>query len=293
MKDMRRYQRAFQHSTVAGLAGILLVLMAVSSGFAYSGQVTLNDVTGEPGDTVAVALMLSSNDSGISAMHFPLHFDGTWLEIVDVSFANSIVPGGFTTGYNVNSMRDSLKILVAAPIPQFGDTMQTINDVSGLVATLLFEIDTLAPSTAVTVDSVYHELLFPGSGHFEWVHFSDADGFLLFPDFQSGTVSIDSPTDVDDGPHGLVVPKGYALEQNYPNPFNPTTTIEFSLERHAQVNLAVFNILGQPVETLIDRTLERGIHRVDFDASALPSGVYFYRLTHPEGTETRKMVLLK
>ncbi|MBD3331528.1 T9SS type A sorting domain-containing protein, partial [candidate division GN15 bacterium] len=78
-----------------------------------------------------------------------------------------------------------------------------------------------------------------------------------------------------------------------PNPFNPTTSIEFSLEHRSFVNLSVFNILGQPVETLVDKTLDRGVHRVEFDAGSLPSGAYFYRLSHPEGTETRKMMLLK
>lgn len=275
------------------LTSLLLLLLAVSSGFAYSGEVSLSNVVGEPGDTVAMELFLSNNDSGVTAMHFPLHFDGTRIDLVDVSFDGSIVPSDFTTGYAVYSNGDSLNVFLSAPLPQFGDTLKTINDVSGLIATLLFEIDSAAQSGMVPVDSVYHELLFPGSGNWVWVHFSDGDGNLLFPEFFSGRVTIDAPTNVDDGPHGLVVPKGYALEQNYPNPFNPTTTIEFSLERRAFVNLSVFNILGQPVKTLVDKTLDRGVHRVDFDAESLPSGAYFYRLIHPEGTETRKMMLLK
>lgn len=74
-------------------------------------------------------------------------------------------------------------------------------------------------------------------------------------------------------------PSHYALAQNYPNPFNPTTMIEFELPDEAFVTLKVYNTLGQEVATLIDNELfDSGTEQFEFDASALPSGVYFYRL---------------
>ncbi|MFH2050028.1 MAG: T9SS type A sorting domain-containing protein, partial [bacterium] len=71
------------------------------------------------------------------------------------------------------------------------------------------------------------------------------------------------------------------------------TIIEFALPEASQVRLEIFNILGQSVEVLVDERLSAGIHQVTYEASNNPSGVYFYRLTHNDGVETKKMTLLK
>ncbi len=89
------------------------------------------------------------------------------------------------------------------------------------------------------------------------------------------------------------LPNYFALEQNFPNPFNPQTTIRFRLPVSAKVSLTVFNILGQKVSTLIDRTMPAGQHQVVFDGSRLASGVYWYRLKTSRKVETKKMILLK
>jgi hypothetical protein len=99
------------------------------------------------------------------------------------------------------------------------------------------------------------------------------------------------PTGVDDDPTAL--PRTAHLAQNYPNPFNPTTIIEFTLPRSTQVELSVYNILGQRVVVLIDRAMRLGRHTVTFDGSHLASGVYLYRLKTSDRTTTRKMVLMK
>jgi len=94
-------------------------------------------------------------------------------------------------------------------------------------------------------------------------------------------------------------PEQYSLEQNYPNPFNPTTAIRFSLLAVSNVTLKVYNVLGQEVATLLNNAeMESGIHEIQFDASRLSSGVYFYRMSVTENgtmkhTEIKKMVLMK
>jgi hypothetical protein len=293
MKALTNLSREFTQAAKLLTTTAVILLTCAAAGHAYAGRVALDDVSGQPGETVAMELRLLSNDSGIAGMHFPLHFDNRWLEVVDVSFEGSIIPADFTAEYNVANTGDSLNIFVMAPWFEFGQQMATIDDEAGLVATIYFAIDSLAPGAVVTIDSVRHPIPSQSGVAWLWVNFSDADGFMLLPEFKAGTVTIDSPTDVTNGPHDMIVPNGYVLEQNYPNPFNPTTTIEFSVERRTYVNLSVFNILGQPVETLVDATVNRGLHRVEFDASAFPSGVYFYRLSHADGVETRKMLLLK
>ncbi len=89
------------------------------------------------------------------------------------------------------------------------------------------------------------------------------------------------------------LPKDFSLGQNYPNPFNPTTEINFALPTACDVSLEVYNITGQRVTTLVDEVREAGQHSVLWDASTNASGVYFYRLSAGEFTETKKMMLLK
>jgi hypothetical protein len=89
------------------------------------------------------------------------------------------------------------------------------------------------------------------------------------------------------------LPKEFILLQNYPNPFNSGTTIRFSIVRSMEVRLAVYDLLGRKVQTLIDVFMQAGFHTVTFDATDLPTGVYFCRLQVGEAVETKPMVLLR
>jgi len=89
-------------------------------------------------------------------------------------------------------------------------------------------------------------------------------------------------------------PERISLSQNYPNPFNPATVIEFNLKETAEVSLTVFNNLGQQVAILVEnRVHHAGNHRIQFDASSLPSGIYLYQIRVDDFTISRKMTLLK
>lgn len=83
------------------------------------------------------------------------------------------------------------------------------------------------------------------------------------------------------------------LAQNFPNPFNPSTRIKYSAPQLSNVIIKVFDVLGNEVETLVNEEKPAGIYDVEFNASALPSGVYFYRLQAGPFVETKKMVLFK
>jgi hypothetical protein len=89
------------------------------------------------------------------------------------------------------------------------------------------------------------------------------------------------------------LPKNFTLKQNYPNPFNPTTTIEYGVPVNAEVQLTVFNMLGQSVATLVSEKKSPGVYTVSFDASSLSSGIYIYVLKAGNFTETRKLTLIK
>jgi len=88
-------------------------------------------------------------------------------------------------------------------------------------------------------------------------------------------------------------PAEYSLEQNYPNPFNPSTTIEIALPHSGFVTLKIYNVLGEGVTTLVEGNHAAGTFKATWDASGLPSGVYFYRLVAGEYVQTKKMVLIK
>ncbi len=85
----------------------------------------------------------------------------------------------------------------------------------------------------------------------------------------------------------------YCLEQNYPNPFNPSTKIKYILTELKKVKIEVFNLLGQKIETLINKQMPAGSHESVFNAKNLPSGVYLYRIEAGNYKEIKKMILLK
>ncbi len=95
------------------------------------------------------------------------------------------------------------------------------------------------------------------------------------------------PGDQSDGP------SGYYLNQNFPNPFNPATVITFGVPEASQIQLEVYNMLGQKIDTLFDGWVRAGSHTVQFDASSLSSGIYVYKLRAGDFTQTRKLSLVK
>ncbi len=89
------------------------------------------------------------------------------------------------------------------------------------------------------------------------------------------------------------IPETYSLKQNYPNPFNPVTFIEFSIPEPGYVKMSIHNSIGREVEIILDRLMQPGIYRSQFDGSALSSGVYFYTIQGTNYKETKKLILIK
>lgn len=97
-------------------------------------------------------------------------------------------------------------------------------------------------------------------------------------------------TDVEDN---QTIVTDYAMSQNYPNPFNPSTKITFDLPQTTDVTLNIYSITGEKIATLISNVMPAGQHNVTFEASALPSGVYIYKINAGEFSSSKKMVLMK
>ena len=89
------------------------------------------------------------------------------------------------------------------------------------------------------------------------------------------------------------IPQSFELSQNYPNPFNPTTVIRYGLPEAAKVRLTVYNVLGEQIAELLNEERGAGYHEVNFNASGIASGVYYYRIETGSFVSVRKLVVVK
>jgi hypothetical protein len=88
-------------------------------------------------------------------------------------------------------------------------------------------------------------------------------------------------------------PHKYSLSQNYPNPFNPSTKIKFELQNGCNVKIIVYDLLGRTIKTLLNEYVDSGAHEITFDATSIPAGVYFYKLSTDNFSDIKRMILLK
>jgi hypothetical protein len=145
-------------------------------------------------------------------------------------------------------------------------------------------------STKVSTDTTKH-------GHPAW-----SDSTKVKPDtttIPTDTTSSDttkrtvSSSGINDVESSQTVVKVFGLSQNYPNPFNPSTVIKFSLPDKMNAKLTVYDMQGREVAQLVNTELEAGQHSVQFNASGLASGIYFYTLSAKNMSATHKLLLLK
>ena len=231
--------------------------------------------------TVTIPLNVSNMD-GLMAMDLPLKFsEGVTLK--EVSFTDTRVSYFDMKIADIDNENNTVAIGL---ISQISATRKPeLSAGSGTVANLIFEIND-PKLTEVTVEAVSlskpdHDLVFI-------YELYDGDRPV---GQRVDDVKMDPVTMSLSGP-GEALPEDFALAQNYPNPFNPTAIIGFSLPVSSTWELRVFNVLGQTV-TEYSGEADAGHHEVVFDGDAYSSGVYFYRLTAGDFTETRKMMLLK
>ena len=155
---------------------------------------------------------------------------------------------------------------------------------------LIISIEPGAPDQYVTIENTVDPIGGP-------ILLGLDDGTTEFtPAFKSGLITFGNPTGIDDDE--TTKPVAFGLKQNYPNPFNPETTIDFSLDKPAEIRLEVFNLLGQRVDQLAAGFYQTGTYSVIWsargsDGSELPSGIYFYTLSSGSNFESGKMILLR
>jgi hypothetical protein len=178
----------------------------------------------------------------------------TWVIIDSVSLTNA---------RRISSNDNGLDPMLTMTHEQLWGIMQ---DISGSNITRIYQFVWYVEAT----DGLYTTVSDPSLGHYL-------------------TLEVRLHTSVASRPR----PSSVALAQNYPNPFNPTTTIRFATTRRGDVSLKVFDLLGTQIATIHSGVLDAGEHSIHFDASALRSGVYVYRLDAEGRSMSRRMVVMK
>lgn len=279
-------------ANVSFLLVMVLLCAAAVQAQPYTGYVKVDSIEAVAGTSFNVAVRLQNNNVPFSMITVPLRYSHPFLTLDSVSFAGTMLPGNWSGAIDHDAANKTVKV---SYVPEFTSPIPTISSTDGILAKLFFKVSASATPTTIAIDSINKDSLLTGNLHLiTRIQLSDNTGLssgLFEPGYVPGAITVLVPTGVDDDPTGL--PSVFTLSQNYPNPFNPATVIDFALPKSSEVKLEVFNVLGQLVETLVDKPMSAGNHSIEFNAGAKPSGVYFYRLTHQYGSLTRKMVLLK
>jgi hypothetical protein len=293
-----------QSSPLSGAAGVLTLESFEAGEFPPAGwkKVTNFDGSGwQRGRTGEQVPGFSVNDTFDA-----LPTGGSFVAFA--SWATGDADGRFNTGQATDQWlitpqiqnvqrSDSLKFALRY-FSRFGDNLDVL-------------ISTVGDSIA-DFDTLVAALQFRGPGNNQWQRYAFAltdfveagsNIYIAFREHVSNTAVLGDAlfldlvevvslvTDVADSPES---PQHFELAQNYPNPFNPSTQIAFSLPQSTRVFLRVYNLLGQHVATILNGDLySAGRHRVVFDAGALPTGIYFYKIEAGGFVSVKRMTLVR
>ncbi len=265
---------------------VIAIALLLSPTLALAGThklVASNAVAQETNNTVVVPLEIT-NEANLAAMDIPLRYsDGVRLKTVE--FDGTRVENWDLQAYYHEPDKNRFVIGLFPKMSHNG--APDLEAGSGPVARLVFEITDPSVQqielTDYTSESPNHRLMFI---YHTWDENGQIGRFVETPDFGRTVVALNAANSGN-------LPTEYALSQNYPNPFNPSTTISFALPEANHVRLDIYNVLGQQVETLLDRNMSAGQHEIEWNTGTAASGVYFYRLTAGTFSETKKMMFLK
>lgn len=164
-----------------------------------------------------------------------------------------------------------------------GDSLNVRRGILGNLGTTTFKVNSYQTSTTVSPVGIVYT---PTAGeNYSAIGYAGLGPLHAYANQEALVIGIN--------PIGNEVPNKFNLEQNYPNPFNPVTNIKFAVPVTGIVKLVVYDVMGREVATLINKSMTAGNYVVDFDASSLGTGVYFYKFTSGEFSETKKMMLVK
>ena len=271
------------------LISICLVALSISSaqipnaGFeTWSGGSPTGWFTTNAG-TILPITQTTDAHGGTSAMQ------GTTVSVFTINY-----PAEAYADFSINSRYSSLKGWYKYS-PVGGDTLYIhaifFKGTTGVAYTQFSTAATVASYTQFTAPMTYISSAVPDTAYIEILMVPSGSAYHAGTTFKIDDLSFGAATGVEES--FSTKPKVFALSQNYPNPFNPSTTISFSVPSRSFVSLKVFDCLGKEVGTIVLEELAAGNYSRQWNASYLPSGVYYYRLQSGSFTDTKKLVLLR
>jgi len=267
---------------------VATLAFAASVSQAFDHKLVVGKAVSENDNTIVVPLSIS-NQANLVGIDIALKYSAG-VTFKEARFENSRA-ADFDLKESVKYPDKNTFVLMLLPQIQLSVAKPDLAEGDGVLAELVFERTdpsvasfTLEPTSVADPD--------------HWTYFiyegQDATGkydqTTAEPKFENGLVALSSATPS--------IPTVYSLKQNYPNPFNPSTEISFDLPVHSNVELTVYNVLGQSVRTLVNQPMEAGSHTVTWDGydshgGQVSSGIYFYRISAEKFNATKKMMMLK
>lgn len=232
-------------------------------------------------DNIIIVPIEISNSVELTALDIPLKFS-EGVTLIEVDFEGTRVD---YFDLKIANIDNENRTLLMGLFPVFSTSPKPNLAIGeGVIANLVFEI------TDPTIDKISLEAIEMKSPNhtLKFIYYEDgihSPIMNIYPEFSETEVLFSNA----DG----ALPTAFALNQNYPNPFNPSTVIAYDLPQSSHVKIDIYNVLGQHVSNLIDMEMDAGSHQVVFDGSSYASGIYFYRISARDFSETKKMVMLK
>ena len=234
-----------------------------------------------------------SGVSLVSASSVPIHQYTHIAATYDGSIAKLYINGVLDTSKSVgNPVSNSSGVLYLAHNP---DRFDVISPFKGIIDE--FRIWNIARSESEIQSTMNQTLNGNEPGLIGYWKFDEGTGLTTADQTSngndgtiSGAIWVPGISSVKDE---VGFPMSYSLSQNYPNPFNPSTTIRFQVPNSSFVNLKIYDVLGNEVETLVNEEKSAGSYEANFNAAKLSSGIYFYKLETGNFVKTKKMILLK
>jgi hypothetical protein len=228
-------------------------------------ETCIPDTSGGSGETVIIPISVSDvTELGIISADITLSFDGSILTALEASLGD-VVPSGWLIVSNPGDCQVVISIAGANPLSG-----------SGTLVTIPFVVDSMASNGDTTTI------------HFAEMRFNEGN---VPVHVQDGIFTVALHTEIV--MIGSTIPKVFSLNPNYPNPFNNSTKVPFQLPKPAFVNLSVYNIRGELVNTLVNEYKKEGYYSIEWDAIDVGSGVYLFKINAGEYSAVRKCLIIK